>query len=111
LSGEDLHGLAEEQAALRRVTTLVARGAAPEVVFAAVAEEAGRLLPVDSASMCRYEADGTLTFVAQWGGVVTLGAGIWRVHRADGARCPAGRQCRAMTRGLRQITPASPSSQ
>jgi len=69
LSRDDLRVLAEEQAALRRVATLVTRGAAPEDVFAAVAEEVGQLLPVDSASMCRYEPDGTLTFVAQWGSV------------------------------------------
>ncbi len=69
MSVDDLRVLAEEQAALRRVATLVARGATPEEVFAAVAEEAGRLLPVDSASMCRYEPDGTLEFVAQWGSV------------------------------------------
>jgi signal transduction histidine kinase len=62
--------LAEEQAALRRVATLVARATPPEEVFAAVAEEAGQLLPVDSATMCRYESDGTLTFVAHWGGAV-----------------------------------------
>jgi GAF domain-containing protein len=60
--------LAEEQAALRRVATLVARGAVPEEVFAAVAEEVGRqLLPVDSAALCRYEPDDALTFVSQWG--------------------------------------------
>jgi signal transduction histidine kinase len=59
--------LAEEQAALRRVATLVARGAAPEEVFAAVIEEVGRLLPVDLASMGRYEADGAITSVACWG--------------------------------------------
>jgi signal transduction histidine kinase len=64
--------LAGEQAALRRVATLVARGVAPEEVFATVAEEVGQLLPVDSASMCRYESDGTLTFVAQWRDVGTL---------------------------------------
>ena len=69
MSVDDLRVLAEEQAALRRVATLVARGAAPEEVFGAVAEEAGQLLPVDSASVCRYESDGTLTFVAQWGSV------------------------------------------
>jgi signal transduction histidine kinase len=63
--------LAEEQAALRRVATLVARATPPEAVFAAVAEEVGQLLPVDSATMCRYESDGTLTFVAHWGGAVT----------------------------------------
>ncbi len=67
MSRDDLRVLAEEQAALRRVATLVAHGATPEEVFAAVAEEAGQLLPVDSASMCRYEPDRTLTFVAQWG--------------------------------------------
>src|SRR5580693_8546671 len=61
--------LAEEQAALRRVATLVARGAAPEEVFTAVAGEVGQLLPVDQAALCRYEPDDTLTFVAQWGSV------------------------------------------
>src|SRR3954451_105798 len=39
--------LIEEQAALRRVATLVARGAAPEAVFAAVTEEVVRLFLVD----------------------------------------------------------------
>jgi signal transduction histidine kinase len=59
--------LAEEQAALRRVATLVARGTPPEEVFAAVTEEVGQLLPADRASMCRYEPDGAVTFVAFWG--------------------------------------------
>jgi hypothetical protein len=35
LSGEELRVVAEEQAALRRVATLVARGALPEEVFGA----------------------------------------------------------------------------
>jgi signal transduction histidine kinase len=61
--------LAEEQAALRRVATLVARGAAPEEVFAAVAVEVWQLLPVDSAALCRYEPDGALTFVSTWGNI------------------------------------------
>ncbi len=56
-----------EQSALRRVATLVARGAPPEEVFAAVTEEVGQLLGVDLASICRYEGDGTITFVAAWG--------------------------------------------
>ncbi len=43
----DLRGYAEEQAALRRVATLVATGTAPEDVYAAVAAEAGRLLGAD----------------------------------------------------------------
>ena len=59
--------LAEEQAALRRVATLVAAGAPPQDVFSAVVEEVGQLLPVDLANLCRYEPDRTQTFVATWG--------------------------------------------
>jgi signal transduction histidine kinase len=59
--------LAEEQAALRRVATLVARGGSPAEVFAKVAEEVGRLLGVESAWMQRYEPDGNSTVVAIWG--------------------------------------------
>jgi signal transduction histidine kinase len=66
-SRDELRVLAEEQAALRRVATLVARGAPPEQVFAAVTAEIGQLLPVDSANMGRYEPDGVLTVVAAWG--------------------------------------------
>src|SRR4051812_42188628 len=67
LSTEDLGALAAEQAALRRITSLVARGAAPEEVFAAVLEEVGQLLSVDYVQMVRYEPDETLTVVASSG--------------------------------------------
>ena len=40
----ELQGVAGEQAALQRVATLVARAAAPAEVFAAVAEEVGRVV-------------------------------------------------------------------
>jgi signal transduction histidine kinase len=70
LSGDELRVLAEEQAALRRVATLVARGAPPEKVFAAAVEEVGRVLPVDLVSMGRYEPDRAMTFLTSWG---TLG--------------------------------------
>ncbi len=59
--------LADEQSALRRVATLVATGVPPEDVFAAVAEEVVRLLPVDFAHMGRYEPDGTITVLAASG--------------------------------------------
>jgi signal transduction histidine kinase len=59
--------LAEEQAALRRVATLVARGIPPEELFAAVVYEVEQLLPVDLASICRYEGDGSITFVGARG--------------------------------------------
>jgi signal transduction histidine kinase len=67
LSGDELHLLAEEQAALRRVATLVARGAPPEEVFAAAVEEVGRVLPVDLVSMGRYEPDPAITYLTSWG--------------------------------------------
>jgi GAF domain-containing protein len=63
--------LADEQAALRRVATLVARGVAPEEVFAAVTEEAGRLLCVKHAGLGRYEPDGAFVVVA-WSGTGNL---------------------------------------
>jgi signal transduction histidine kinase len=59
--------LAQEQAALRRVATLVARGTAPEKVFAAVLDEVGQLLPVQASGMSRYQSDESLIFVATWG--------------------------------------------
>jgi GAF domain-containing protein len=62
----ELRGFAEEQAALRRVATLVARAAPPEEVLAAVAEEAGRLLDTDYATMHRYGPGGTSSVVAAW---------------------------------------------
>jgi signal transduction histidine kinase len=66
LSGDELHGLAEEQAALRRVATLVARGVSPAQVFASVTEEVGRLLSVEYSALSRYEPGGMVS-VAGWG--------------------------------------------
>jgi signal transduction histidine kinase len=62
----ELRGFADEQAALRRVATLVARAAAPEEVLAAVTGEAGRLLGAHHATMSRYDPDGAITVVAAW---------------------------------------------
>ena len=61
-----LRSFAEEQAALRRVATLVARGGSPEEVFAAVAAEAGRLLSADVTGISRYDPDGTAAAVGGW---------------------------------------------
>ena len=63
---DELARLAEEQAALRRIATLAARGERPAALFAAVAEELGQLLPVDRTYMGRYEPDGSVTVVAAW---------------------------------------------
>jgi GAF domain-containing protein len=62
----ELRGFADEQAALRRVATLVADGATPEKVLTAVAEEAGRLMGVEYMAMARYDPDGFRTVVAAW---------------------------------------------
>jgi signal transduction histidine kinase len=62
----ELSRLAEEQAALRRVATLVAGQATAEEIFATVAEEVARLLRADIGAVCRYEPDGTMTFTASW---------------------------------------------
>jgi K+-sensing histidine kinase KdpD len=55
--------LAEEQAALRRAATLVARQPSPAEVFSAVTEEAGKLLHLDNAPLGVYEHDETATVV------------------------------------------------
>jgi signal transduction histidine kinase len=66
-SGETATGLAEEQAALRRVATLVAAGAPPGEVFARATEEIGRLFHADSAGLVRYDADSrTAEMVGRW---------------------------------------------
>jgi PAS domain S-box-containing protein len=51
----ELRALAAEQAALRRVATLVAREPDPPEIFASVTEEVGRILSAHSANMVRYE--------------------------------------------------------
>ena len=61
---DEVSRLADEQAALRRVATLVARGVSPPDVFAAVAEEISRLLDGEDVMIDRYEADGTVTVAA-----------------------------------------------
>jgi integral membrane sensor domain MASE1/GAF domain-containing protein len=58
--------LADEQAALRRVATLVAGGAPPSRVFEQVTEEVARLLGMPGASLLRYDGARTATVVGGW---------------------------------------------
>jgi signal transduction histidine kinase len=60
----EIEQLAEEQAALRRVATLVAEGVAPAKVFSAVSEEVSLLVDAEAAVIGRLEADGRVTVVA-----------------------------------------------
>jgi signal transduction histidine kinase len=74
---DQLRMLADEQAALRRLATAVARGVSPAEIFTAVADEIAPLLGADEAAVARFGADRTATFVAgvgQW--VRELGVGM-----------------------------------
>ncbi|MDQ1464517.1 MAG: hypothetical protein QOC73_1458, partial [Actinomycetota bacterium] len=62
-SREELRGLAEQQAALRRVATLVARGVDPSEVFSAVADEMARCLHAANATVSSFDGD-SVTIVA-----------------------------------------------
>jgi signal transduction histidine kinase len=63
---DELRRVAEEQAALRRVATLVARGVSPPEVFGAVAAETGHVLSAECTAIARFEPDGTATIAGSW---------------------------------------------
>jgi GAF domain-containing protein len=63
----ELGRLAREQAALRRVATMVAGESSPEEVFAKVAQEVASVLDAETAAIDRYDADGGCTVVGSWG--------------------------------------------
>jgi signal transduction histidine kinase len=65
-SRDELARLADQEAALRRVATLVARGVPSSELFGAVTEEVGRLFGADLAGMIRYETDDKVSVVATW---------------------------------------------
>jgi signal transduction histidine kinase len=76
--GVEYRRLVAEQAALRRLAALVARGVEPMEVYGAVAEEMRRCVPADTAGLWRFENDGEMVLVA--------GA----AHAAALARWPVG---------------------
>jgi PAS domain S-box-containing protein len=90
--------LSQEQAALRRVATLVAQGHDAFELFDAVAGEVGRLLSADATRLLRYRQDGTTAVVGSYGAAdAELGADsynpgrLWRriAERGDGAAAAA----------------------
>jgi signal transduction histidine kinase len=90
--------LSQEQAALRRVATLVAQGHDAFELFDAVAGEVGRLLSADATRLLRYRQDGTTAVVGSYGAAdAELGAdsynpgGLWRriAERGVGAAAAA----------------------
>ncbi len=67
---DELTRLLDEQAALRRVATLVARRAPPTEIFSAVTGEIGRLTGSQAAAVVRFEPDGAATTVGAQGDLV-----------------------------------------
>jgi PAS domain S-box-containing protein len=67
-SRDELSVLADQQAALRRVATLVARGVAPSEVFCAVADEMARCVHVRHATVSRFGDDDTFIPLAVYHG-------------------------------------------
>ncbi len=65
-SRDELRRVASDQAALRRVATLVAREVPPSEVFGAVAAETGSMLGATTTAVARFERDGTATVVGSW---------------------------------------------
>jgi PAS domain S-box-containing protein len=63
-SRDGLGLLAEQQASLRRVATLVARGVPPPEVFSAVAAELARVLYGYTSALIRYQPDGASELLA-----------------------------------------------
>ena len=76
-TGRDVQEIVAEQAALRRVATLVARGVSHEELFAVVNQELAQLVRADAAALLRFEPDETITLLAGR-------------YRAAGAPVPAG---------------------
>jgi signal transduction histidine kinase len=60
-SRDELRRVADEQAALRRVATLVAGGISPSALFGAVAAETGAVLGAETTAVVRFERDRAAT--------------------------------------------------
>jgi signal transduction histidine kinase len=78
-SRDELARIAEEQAALRRLATLIAHAAPEQEVFEAVAREMGRIVGARHTLIARYEPDNTATSV-----------GVWHVTGGPAAAMPVG---------------------
>ena len=97
IARQRLKVVADEQAALRRVATLVASGAPQEKVFAVVAKEVAGCLDLPLVSVTRIEAGGIAVHVGTWGLETPFPVGTsWRLdeHGAAGQVYRSGRSAR-----------------
>jgi PAS domain S-box-containing protein len=90
--------LADEQAALRRIAELAAAGAPPMSMFAAVADEVGRLLDVDRAFVTRLDDYADVTVLAVWNREGTWSSPELPLRRPAG---PITRQLRETNKPVR----------
>jgi GAF domain-containing protein len=74
--GAELAVLVREQAALRRVATLVAREASPTEVFGVVAREVAGSLDIPMISVVKYGTGGSATQVGAWGAANPFPVGL-----------------------------------
>jgi signal transduction histidine kinase len=89
LGAAGLRFVAKEQAALRRVATLVAQAAPPQAVFDAVCEETGRLIGATTVNLAHFTADGINVTISGWS--------LRGVHVPTGTRLPlAGESINAL---------------
>ena len=63
---DELRRVAAEQAALRRVATVVARGAPRDEILRTLVTEIGRVSPASDAALLRFDGDGVGTIVGRW---------------------------------------------
>ncbi|PYE18609.1 histidine kinase [Williamsia limnetica] len=82
--GEHTESLARQQAALRRVATLVAQRGEPDVVYPAAAAELANGLDVEHVSLVRFGDDESCVVLAAWDG------GPRGHHLIVGERLPLG---------------------
>ena len=82
---DELSTLVEEQAALRRVATLVATGAAPNQVFDAVRVEVEQMFGIPNTIIVRFDADDSATLLATPGEYLGPIGTRWRLNGDDSA--------------------------
>jgi signal transduction histidine kinase len=88
-AARDRQQITDEQAALRRLATLVAHGAPPSEVFGAVAREVGQILQIPHAAVIRYEPDTTATTVGTWNTDMTPLGSRWPLDKGSPAELVA----------------------
>ena len=87
-SEEAQRELTAGQAALRRIATLVAGEAASARVFERVTVEAARTVGASAASLARFDADNTVTFIGAWSRSGVLAFPVGATHEPRRGRRP-----------------------